>query len=55
MAKRGEEVIGDFFKMCQPLHISEREILIKKAVNYINQYNSHFTWNVISGIENKVI
>ena len=41
--------------MCQPLPMAEREILIRKAVNYINQYNSCFTWNVISGIENKVI
>ena len=49
------DVVGDFLKMCQPLHIAEREIFIRKAVNYINQYDSSFTWNVISDIENKVI
>ena len=49
------EVVGDFFKMCQPLPVDEREIFIRKAVNYINQYDNRFTWNVISDIENKVI
>ena len=49
------EVLGDFFKMCQPLPVDEREIFIRKAVNYINQYDSRFTWNVIRDIENKVI
>lgn len=33
----------------------EREIFIQKAINYINQYDGRFTWNVISDIENKAI
>ena len=48
-------MVGDFLKMCQSLPVDEREIFIRKAVNYINQYDSSFTWNVIRDIENKVI
>ena len=50
-----EGVIAELLKMGQDLPPAEREALIMKAVNYINQHDSRFNVKLITEIEKETI
>ena len=50
-----EGVIANVLKMGQDLPFLEREALIRKAVNYINQHDSRFSVKLITEIEKETI
>ena len=50
-----KEKLREFFVLSQDISLEDRKFLVNKVADYIQEYDPHFSWNILQDIEEKTI